>query len=88
MENLLFQKEKRKQRNTFLESYIGQQIMCIERHLREVLNNESGMDENVSKAIWVVIAVFLGGLMLAWATGALQDVILPKAQSTIVNMFG
>ncbi|EQF29813.1 hypothetical protein QJL30_10600 [Clostridioides difficile] len=88
MENLLFQKEKRKQRNTFLESYIGQKIMCIERHLREVLNNESGMDENVSKAIWVVIAVFLGGLMLAWATGALQDVILPKAQSTIVNMFG
>ncbi|KPI52978.1 hypothetical protein KW95_04295 [Clostridioides difficile] len=88
MENLLFQKEKRKQRNTFLESYIGQKIMCIARHLREVLNNESGMDENVSKAIWVVIAVFLGGLMLAWATGALQDVILPKAQSTIVNMFG
>ncbi|HBF4081579.1 hypothetical protein C4097_06325 [Clostridioides difficile] len=88
MENISFKKEKRKQNNTFLESYIGQKIIHAERKLRNILDNESGMDENVSKAIWVVIAVFLGGLMLAWATGALEDVILPKAQSTIVDMFG
>lgn len=88
MENISFKKEKRKQNNTLLESYIGQKIIHAERKLRNILDNESGMDENVSKAIWVVIAVFLGGLMLAWATGALEDVILPKAQSTIVDMFG
>lgn len=88
MENLSFKKEKIKQNNTFLESYIGQKIIHTERKLRNILDNESGLDENVSKAIWVVIAVFLGGLMLAWATGALEDVILPKAQSTIMDMFG
>ncbi|CZR99446.1 TPA: DUF6133 family protein [Clostridioides difficile] len=88
MDNLSFKKEKRKQNNTFLKTYIGQKLIHTERKLRNILDNESGMDENVSKAIWVVIAVFLGGLMLAWATGALEDVILPKAQSTIMDMFG
>ena len=48
---------------------------------------EKNGDESVGKAIWIVIAIVLGGIFLMWGIPFLKERFLPQTEDSVMRMF-
>lgn len=55
--------------------------------VKAVVSNESGTGY-IDQAVVILIAVVIGGLLLAGLYALFGDVVMPKLQQAITNMFG